>query len=105
MTKLRIVPRTGAGGSTVRGAGHEPGGVLASELSSLRGMISLMEDEMLNDPPVADKVRISGSIARLSDSVVRALLAAAKLESADDEMEELRADIKRIFREIGWGES
>ena len=52
----------------------------------------------------ADIARLGGVMARLSDSIVRATLAEQKLAGAGDDMAEVQAEIKRIFRAIGWGE-
>ena len=53
----------------------------------------------------ADIVRLGGVMARLSDAIMRATLAEQKLRAAGDDMAEVQAEIKRIFRAIGWGEN
>jgi hypothetical protein len=44
------------------------------------------------------------TLTRLSDSIVRAILASRRLARSHNEMAEVQAELKRLFREIGWGE-
>ena len=53
----------------------------------------------------ADIARLGGVVARISDAIVRATLAEQKLAGVGGEIAEAQAEIKRIFRAMGWGEN
>lgn len=83
-------------------------GSLREEIATLRGALCISRKSLLSQGPggePADIARLGGVIARLSDAIVRATLAEQKLGSAGDDMAEVQAEIKRIFRAIGWGEN
>ncbi len=79
-----------------------PANNLDEEITEMRGAMRLIFGQLSD---LKDLGRISfhaNTLARLSDSIVRALLASQKLHAADQQTEELRAEIERIFRELGW---
>ena len=98
--------------SPIKANGGARDGAKAAE--SLRGEISILRRALRisqkglsaqgeeGDP--AAIARLGGVVARLSDAIVRAMVAEQKLATAGDDMAEVQAEIKRIFRAIGWGE-
>jgi hypothetical protein len=87
----------------------------AQAIQSLRGEITILRSAMYiaqeclsaqgEGGAPADIARLGGVMARLSDAIVRATLAEQKLAGAGDDMAEVQAEIKRIFRAMGWGEN
>jgi hypothetical protein len=51
-----------------------------------------------------DKLKTGALVSRLSDSIVRALLAQQKLSAQDEGFTWLRAQFDRMLRELGYGE-
>jgi len=51
-----------------------------------------------------DKLKTGAIVSRLSDSIVRALLAQQKLSAQDEGFTWLRAQFDRMLRELGYGE-
>jgi hypothetical protein len=87
--------------------GVQAGESLRGEITTLRSALHISQEclsaQGAGGEP-ADIARLGGVVARLSDAIVRATLAEQKLAGAGDDMAEVQAEIKRIFRAIGWGE-
>jgi hypothetical protein len=80
---------------------------LRDEITMLRQALYLVRASLLStDVEVgpADITKLGTVMARLSDSIVRATLAEQKLSDRSHDLFEMQAEIKRIFRSIGWGE-
>ncbi len=99
--------------SPIKAKGGARDGAQAAE--SLRGEITILRRALYiserslfaqgEEGEPADIARLGGVMARLSDAIVRATLAEQKLVGTGDDMAEVQAEIKRIFRAIGWGEN
>lgn len=93
------------GGARDRGQGAES---LRGEITILRRALYISQkclSELGEEGEPADIARLGGIMARLSEAIVRATLAEQKLAGAGDDIADVQAEIKRIFRAIGWGES
>jgi hypothetical protein len=90
------------------------GGILTHEVTVLRGAFHLTAQCLArhaNPEPGDDYDRsmgmagfYTGLLCRLSDSIVRAMLAAHRLARTDYEMARFGAEVKRVIREMGFGE-
>ncbi len=74
---------------------------LVAEIAGLREALKLARDKMVEDD---DLVKLGAVVARLTDSVGRALLAQSKLAVEGDGSTSLRAETDRLLRELGLGE-
>lgn len=75
---------------------------LFGEIAGLRESLKLAQDRMEEDDE--DLVKVGAVVARLTDSVGRALLAQSKLAGEGDGSTRLRAETDRLLRELGLGE-
>lgn len=75
---------------------------LAGEIVGLRESLELARDRMASGEE--DFAKMGSVVARLSDSVGRALLAQSKLSAEGDRTSRLHAETDRVLREMGLGE-
>lgn|GEM_PF-3969991 len=72
---------------------------LENELKTLRDSLHQARQGMLDEEK--DPAKMGALVARLSDSIGRALLNQQKLNGAGDKSAYLRAEVDRILREVG----
>ena len=130
MQTLKLVPMTQEQKEVLHIDRRPENGPLSEEVGILRGAFRLVwdclkehayaqpdaepgaETDDKNDEKTDDKNdNHAGKVAfyavtltRLSNSIVRAILASHRLARSHNEMAEVQAELKRILREIGWGE-
>lgn len=75
---------------------------LQGEIAGLRESLLLARAKM--DSGEEDLAKMGALVARLTDSVGRALLAQGKLLAGGDRSSWLRAETDRLLRELGLGE-
>jgi hypothetical protein len=75
---------------------------LVREIKGLRDALRLARERL--DSGEEDVVKVGAVVARLTDSVGRALVAQSKLAGEGDGARVLRAEIDRLLRELGLGE-
>lgn len=96
--------------TTTNGGAEDIGRAAASlreEIGILRRALYISERSLSaqgEEGGPADIARLGGVMARLSDAIVRATLAEQKLAGVGDDIADAQAEIKRIFRAMGWGE-
>lgn len=104
MQKLTLVPMTQEQNDTHPSTVIRVGRPFAEEVSILRGALRLANDVLNSENGKHHITVLGGTISRLSDSIVRATLAELRLARSHDEISEVRAEIKRVFEALGWGE-
>ena len=87
---------------------------LADEVDTLQGAFRLValamasraqkDAENNTDTNSGVVTTYANTLCTLSDSIVRAMLAAQKLARFNDQLAQLHAELKRVLRELGWGE-
>lgn len=75
---------------------------LEKEIATLRVALAQVTKSMKAGEE--DAARLGSVTAKLSDSIVRALVAQQKLSSQDEGFTWLRAQFDRMLRELGYGE-
>jgi hypothetical protein len=104
---LQLVKST----TTTNGGAEDKGRAGASlreEIAILRRALYISERSLSaqgEEGEPADIARLGGVVARLSGAIVHATLAEQKLAGVGDDIAEAQAEIKRIFRAMGWGEN
>ncbi len=76
---------------------------LEAEIKTLREALAQVAESMKMGNG-EDDTRMGLTAARLSDSIVRALVAQQKLSAQDEGFTWLRAQFDRMLRELGYGE-
>ncbi len=76
---------------------------LDGEVAALREALGQAKAGLRSDE--GDVTKLGGLVARLSDSIVRALLAQKKLAADGDGGTWLRAEFERVLRALGAGET
>jgi hypothetical protein len=76
---------------------------LVGEITGLRDTLKLARDRMTGGDE--DLLKVGTVVARLTDSVGRALLAQSKLVTEGDGTVRLRSETDRLLREMGFGEA
>ena len=106
MQKVQLVPMTDEQKDALGVAKPRVSKSLKEEVEMMKNTLRLAYETLDNEPDTRkdNLARYGSMIARLADSIVRATMAEIKLARSNDEMVEVRAEIKRIFRAIGWGE-
>ncbi len=74
---------------------------LVREIKGLRASLRLARKQMKEEE---DLVKIGPVVARLTDSVGRALVMQSKLAAAADGTSALHSEAERVLRELGLGE-
>ncbi len=87
-----------------RNKGEDAGMSLAEEIRGLREALRQARERMQSGLDDAEVARMGTLVARLSDSLGRALLAQGKLLGEGDRSAWLRAETDRLLREMGLGE-
>jgi hypothetical protein len=83
---------------------EEAGASLESEIAALREAIAGVRRQMSiegYDGDAAELAKKGSLLARLSDSVVRAVLAQQKLSAGDDRMSRVLAEMDHLMRILG----
>ena len=75
---------------------------LENELETLRASLQQARQAMLDGSE--DPAKMGALVARLSDSIGRALLNEQKLRASGDKAAFLRSEVDRILREVGLGD-
>ena len=75
---------------------------LLGEIKGLRESLEVARERL--EDGEEDFARIGSVVARLTDSVGRALLAQSKLAAEGDRTSQLHAETTRLLREMGLGE-
>ena len=75
---------------------------LEKEIKALRAGLKKIAERI--DAGAGDLPKLASLLARVCDSLVRALLAQQKLSARDDRQKRLQGDIERVLRELGYGE-
>ncbi|HKP52551.1 MAG TPA: hypothetical protein VJ183_07855 [Chloroflexia bacterium] len=75
---------------------------LEGEIKTLRATLEQVVADL--GEREADRLKTGAVVSKLSDSIVRAMLAQQKLSAQDDGFTWLRAHFDRMLRELGFGE-
>ena len=76
---------------------------LEAEIVTLRAALAQVAESMRSGED--DAARLGAVASKLSDSIVRALVAQQKLSAQDEGFTWLRAQFDRMLRELGYGEN
>jgi hypothetical protein len=96
---LRLVP-AGAGQSAAGANEHDARLHLEEEIKMLRATIRLVYDALQRDANRETSAAYAPKLARLVDTLIRALAAGQKLDIGRSEQTRLRDEIERIFSEL-----
>ncbi len=78
---------------------------LEAEIKTLREALAQVVESMRNGGgEEEDRAKMGAVVARLSDSIVRAMVAQQGLSAQDEGFTWLRAQFDRMLRELGYGE-
>jgi hypothetical protein len=76
------------------------GETLRQEIAALREALSRVMNDLEGDSKDSASLKQAAAVARLCDTIVRAVSAQKRLGTGNDDIDKLRSDFKRILRTL-----